>query len=210
MNTCYIFASAEGFDKNFKKENGDLVIAADAGFKNAEKFNISPDITVGDFDSLNYIPNNTEIIKHPVRKNDTDTMLAVKIGLERGYKRFVLFGSAGGRTDHFLANLQTLNFVAKNGGIAFLKGKDFTAVCIRNRKIHLKAEAKGNISVFASDGKCKKVNIANLLYELKDATLTPDFPLGVSNEFIGKKALIEVGDGTLLTIYNGEINLVET
>ena len=89
MKTCYIFGAAEGMPTDFKKEKDDIIIAADAGYKHLEALNIIPDIILGDFDSLGFIPNGKEIITHPERKDDTDTMLAIKTGLEKGYKQFV-------------------------------------------------------------------------------------------------------------------------
>lgn len=207
MNTCYIFGAAEGEPKFFDKKNGDLIIAADAGFKLVEKLNIKPDIVLGDFDSLGFIPNDSEIIKHPVKKDDTDTLLAVKVGLQRGFKRFVIYGGVGGRYDHTLANFQTLSFVASNGGQAFLCGDDFTATALSLGKITFAKESNGPISVFSATTECE-VSEKNLLYVLDNETLKYDFPLGVSNEFIGKEAEITVHKGTAFILWQGPVNWV--
>ncbi len=206
MSVCYIFAAAKGMPQNFQKENGDLVIAADAGFKNLEKFNITPDLTIGDFDSLEFLPQGTEALRFPVKKDDTDTMLAVKHGLEKGYKTFVIYGGAGERTDHFLANLQTLNFIAQNGGVGFLKCEDCACLSFASKKAVFDESLSGNISVFATSKECQNVTIKGLLYETENATLTPDFPLGVSNKFVGKKAEISVQSGVLTLLFGGELS----
>ncbi len=205
MGICYIFAAAKGEPQKFQKENGDLVIAADAGLKNIEKFNITPDLLIGDFDSLSVVPQNTEILRFPVKKDDTDTMLAVKYGLQKGYKTFVIYGGAGGRTDHFLANLQTLNFIASNGGVGFLKGEDFSFLTFASKKATFDKKLSGNISVFATSSVCQNVTIKGLLYETENTLLTPDFPLGVSNRFVGKKAEISVQNGVLTVLFVGEL-----
>ena len=75
---------------------------------------------VGDFDSLGQVPEGENIVRHPVMKDDTDMMLAVKLGLERGYTRFHIYGGMGGRTDHTIANIQTLAYIAGRGASAFL------------------------------------------------------------------------------------------
>lgn len=45
------------------------------------------------------------------------------------------------------------------------------------------------------------VTLKNLKYELKNAILTSEFPLGVDNEYIDKSPFIEVKDGKILLIY---------
>ena len=49
MKTCYIFGAADGLPDRFKKNEEDLVIAADSGINHLEKFGALPDIAVGDF-----------------------------------------------------------------------------------------------------------------------------------------------------------------
>ena len=83
MDTCYIFGAGEGLPEKFTKNEKDLLIAADAGIKKLTDYGVSPDMAVGDFDSLGFVPDCREIIRHPVRKDDTDTMLAVKTGLKK-------------------------------------------------------------------------------------------------------------------------------
>ena len=201
MKTCYIFSAALGFPENFEPQENDLIIAADAGFLKLKEMGIAPHLTVGDFDSLETIPSNNEIIKHPVKKDDTDTMLAVKIGLEKGCKNFYLYGCAGLRLDHTLANLQTLAYIAQNGGRGYMQGDDFIATAICNGEIKFSETEKGVISVFSATTE-SEISIEGLLYPLDHAKVTCDFPLGVSNEFIGKKSKITVHNGTAIIIKN--------
>ena len=201
MRTCYIFASALGEPTSFSPQREDLIIAADAGFMKLRKMGIVPHLTVGDFDSLKEIPENTEIIRHPVQKDDTDTLLAVKIGLEKGYKKFCLYGCAGKRLDHTLANLQTLSFIAENGAIGYLYGEDFIATAIKEASAEFPPKKAGTISVFSATSECE-ISIEGLLYPLKNAKVSYAFPIGVSNEFIGQKAKITVHKGTAIIIEN--------
>ena len=201
MKTCYIFGSALGFPKDFKPQEGDLVIGADAGYLKLESLGLTPHLPVGDFDSLGVIPQNCEIIKHPVKKDDTDTMLAVKIGYDRGYRNFCLCGCAGKRLDHTLANLQTLSYIAEKGGKAYLIGDDYIASAIKEDTISFNDSQKGNISVFSATD-CCEVSITGLLYPVDRAKVTYDFPLGVSNSFIGEKAEITIHKGTAIIIWD--------
>lgn len=203
MNTCYIFGAAEGEPEELLTDKSDLIIAADAGYNILQKLNLTPDIILGDFDSLGFIPQGKEIITHPERKDDTDTLLAIKVGFKKGYTRFMIYGGTGKRLDHTVANLQTLSYVAEKGGIAYLCGNYYTATVIKNTSISFNSKAVGNISVFAVSSSCEGVTLKGLSYELENATLTSSFPLGVSNEFIAKESSITVKDGLLLIIWQG-------
>ena len=200
---CYIFGALPVKAFNFKIKEDDLVIAADAGLNNAKKFNIEPDIIIGDFDSLGYKPNHKNIITHPVEKDDTDTLLAVKEGLKKGYKYFRIFGCIGGRLDHTFANIQTAAYITENAGKSVFYGDTENFTVIKNDKYEFKDDCSGNISVFALD-KCYNINITGLYYEMVNGKLSPHFPLGVSNKFNKKNACISVEDGTLLIIWENQ------
>ena len=201
MKTCYIFGSASGFLENFNPKETDLVIAADAGYLKLKSLGIIPHLTVGDFDSLGEEPKDCKTIKHPIKKDDTDTMLAVKIGFDKGYTNFCLCGCAGKRLDHTLANLQTLSYIASKGGRAHLIGEDYIASAIKEDNISFNGSQKGNISVFSATD-CCEISIKGLLYTLDKAEITYDFPLGVSNSFIGENAEIIIHKGTAIIIWD--------
>lgn len=209
MNICYIFGALDTAIADFKPQESDLIIAADGGYSTLKKLNIKPDLVVGDFDSLGETPENENIIKYPIKKDDTDTLLAVKTGLEKGYKTFVIYGAIGGRLDHTVATIQTATFVAENGGIAYIYDGTHTVTAIKNTSIKFKNTAKGYVSVFALSGISKGVSISGLLYELNDVEITPSFPLGVSNEFICKESEISVKNGVLTIIFEGTKNLIK-
>ncbi|MBO7179703.1 MAG: thiamine diphosphokinase [Clostridia bacterium] len=204
MKTCYIFGALDTKAVDFKPQENDLIIAADGGYSTLKKLNIKPDLVVGDFDSLGSAPDGENIIKHPIKKDDTDTLLAIKIGFEKGYEKFVIYGAIGGRLDHTVATIQSATYVAQNGGIAYICDDNHTVTAIKNSCIKFKATAKGYISVFALSGAAKGVKINGLLYPLDNAEILPDFPLGVSNEFLGKESAISVSDGVLTIIFEGK------
>lgn len=206
MKTCYIFGAAKGMPDSFSKNKEDIVIAADGGYNTLKELGIIPDIILGDFDSLGYVPEfEGEIIKHPIKKDDTDTMLAVKTGLNRGFERFVLYGCTGDRLDHTIANIQTLSYIVNNRATGFLCGDAFTVTNIKNGNIYFNSKAKGTVSVFAFSQTAKGVNEKGLLYSLDNAELKFDNPLGVSNEFVGKPSEISVGEGILTVIWTGNL-----
>lgn len=205
MNTnsiCYIVCALPQ-EQPFSPNPGDLVIAADAGYR--QLGGIKPDYVVGDFDSLGYEPKGERILRHPAEKDDTDTMLAVKLGLSLGYSAFVLFGGVGGRLDHTLANIQTLAYLHAHGAKACLVGKDETIAILEGRTLRFRARLSGVVSVFAYDERATGVYERGLQYPLTDATLTDDFPLGVSNAFTGAPAEISVEHGRLLVLWGAAL-----
>ena len=201
MGSCVIFCAGEfdGLMQEIHPE--DLLIAADGGLQYALALGLQPDVILGDFDSLGYVPEQAR--KFPVEKDDTDSMLAVRHGLQAGCREFYLYGSLDGpRLDHTLANFQTLQFLADHDAMGYLIGKRYAATVIQNRSIAFDASAKGIISVFCLGADARGVSISGLKYTLEDGLLTAGFPLGVSNHFVGQEAKIAVTDGSLLLLYD--------
>ncbi len=209
MKTCYIFGASEGKPKKLEINNSDILIAADGGYKTVCELGLTPDIILGDFDSLGFIPEfEGEIIKHPTVKDDTDTMLAIKTGIARGFERFVLYGCTGNRLDHSLANIQALSYIANHSGIGYICGDGYSITALKNGMLTFKPRNKGNVSVFSLGDRAEGVNIKGLFYELDNASINYDFPLGVSNEFIGKPAEISVKKGILTVIWDGDLSFI--
>lgn len=205
MKTCIIFCAA-GFDGLLAPIPEDaLVIAADGGLRHTEGLGLRPDVILGDFDSLGYVPADSRV--YPVEKDDTDAMLAARVGLERGCDFFLFYGAMDGpRLDHTVANFQTLAFLATHGARGCLLGRDYVATVISGETIEFSETASGILSLFCL-GRSAEVSIEGLHYELRRGILTPDFPLGVSNHFVGKTARITVHDGLVLALWDRENGL---
>ncbi len=195
---CYIFGAGEFYGYSTKPREGDCVIAADGGYAVCMREGITPRFVIGDFDSLCKVPDVPNTIVFPVEKDDTDMMLAVKKGLELGCREFHLYGGTGGRLDHTIANLQTLLYLTRRGAQGWLYDKAAVYTVVENSELHLEAREKGILSVFSMDGTAEGVGISGAQYPLEKGTLTADFPLGVSNHFVGKPVTVSVKQGALL------------
>ena len=208
---CYIVgASCCGETVSFNADSSDYVIAADGGYDLLKNFNIMPDALIGDFDSVKSSPDHQNILRHPVEKDDTDSFLAYKFGYEKGYRTFVIYGGMGGRIDHTIANMQMLYHMAKNGARGFLIGENTVITAIHNSKFSFPSDTCGNFGVFAQGSDANGVCIKGAKYTADNVSITPEFPIGVSNEFIGEKATVSVSDGTLLLVwYESEKILLE-
>lgn len=201
MGTCVIFCAAE-FDSPVQQIGSeDFVIAADGGLRHTEKLNIRPDLVIGDFDSLGFTPEGANVF--PVEKDDTDAMLAVRRGLQLGYREFVLYGSMDGpRLDHTIANFQTLQYLCDHDAFGYLVGSSYIATVVKDGQLRFPAGKEGTISVFCLGADAEGVSLEGLYYPLKNGTLTAGFPLGVSNHFTGKEAAITVKNGSLLVLWD--------
>ena len=158
-----------------------------------------PDLLLGDFDSLADLPSGVAVERHPVEKDDTDMMLAIKRGLALGHEEFHLYGGMGGRrTDHTIANLQALLYLARHGARGWLYGQGEVYTAIHNNTAVFPARVRGILSVFCLGAEARGVTIRGAQYEVTDSVLTADFPLGVSNHFVGKEVEISVCVGSLL------------
>ena len=188
-------------------QEGDIVIALDGGLAFCAEHGITPDRIVGDFDSLprgkkGLLEQYPEEIIHrlPCEKDDTDTLAAVRMAVELGYERFTVYGGLGGRLSHTMANIQSLMYLKELGLQGELVGEKSRVFLIKNENAVLPLQDNGYISIFAYSEKAEGVTLKNLKYEIANVELQNTFPIGVSNEFIGKEAEISVGNGTLLVI----------
>ena len=195
---CCCFGAGEFFGLYGDIPDGALIVAADAGIKTAEKCGIEPDIVVGDFDSLGYLPEARELIKLPVEKDMTDMAEAVDIGLERGCEEFFLYGATGGRLDHTLANIQLIANLSIAGKRGFIYGNGFFLTAITSDSIRISGKIGDTVSVFSLADRSEGVTLRGLKYSLENHTLLNTVALGVSNEFASEIAEISVGNGTLL------------
>lgn len=112
---CYIVGAGDNEGTLFIKKWRIVLLQQMAGLLTINGLGIVPDIILGDFDSLGYVPKGDNIIRHKVEKDDTDMMLAVEKAIELGYHNITIFGGTGGRTDHTIANLQTMLYASING-----------------------------------------------------------------------------------------------
>ena len=198
-DTCFIFGAGPFYGLPVAPRDGDHIIAADGGLRHCLAERLTPELVLGDLDSLDRVPEALSSKLYPVEKDDTDTMLALKTGLARGYRRFHLYGGTGGRMDHTLANLQALAYLAQHGAQGWLYDERYVFTAIRDGgAIDLPRRDAGIFSVFCLGAEAHGVSITGAQYPLDRAAVSPWFPIGVSNHFIGQAPRITVEQGCLL------------
>ena len=203
---AFIYTGGTVFDEYVieKPEAGDLVIAADAGYLTARRLGITPDVVLGDFDTLGEanIPEGVECLRVPREKDDTDTQLAVSVALERGAKDIVIVGGMSGRIDHTLSTLAILEMLweRKEGINATVTDGKNRARFIRNSGVILLRSHYRYFSLIAADAVVKGITLEGCKYPLKNGRIQRTHQWAVSNEIIGNCALIEIKRGGVWVI----------
>jgi len=199
MKRCFIFSAGSFYGLRERPVSGDVVIAADAGYRVCQSLGIVPDLLLGDFDSMDQPEDFANIHRSPVEKDDTDTMLAVKTALEHGCDEIYIYGGTGGkRLDHTIANLQTLLYLRRRGVRGWLYDDDFVWTVIEDEAMTISRRVEwGLFSAFCLGDRAEGIDLTGFQYPLKDAVLTPEFPLGVSNHILEPEAKIAVKKGAL-------------
>ena len=82
--------------------------------------------------------------------------------------------------------------------MGFLFDDDFVWTVIENESINIRKTVEwGLFSAFCLGDRAEGVDETGFQYPLRDAVLTPDFPLGVSNHILERSAQISVKKGAL-------------
>lgn len=178
-------------------QDADLVIAADAGYENARRLDVEPDLLLGDYDSAPCPPQNAKTVVLPAEKDDTDTYYAARRAVELGATEAVILGGLGGRLDHTLANLQTLVFLAKSGVRAWLVDEANEVTALLPGEYPIPARPGWYLSIFSAGDAAHGVTLEGLKYPLHEATVSNLFPIGVSNEFAAASATVRFSGGVL-------------
>ena len=188
-------------------EQGDLVIAADGGADYCRKLGIKPEVIIGDMDSIDRDPavakpsGDTEIIRHPARKDATDLELAIRLAIERGARSLVILGALGGRWDMSIGNLFLLaipelksipvKVIDGNQEIVLLTGKD---------KAVFHGKPGDTLSLLPAGKNAEGITLEGLEYPLVRGTLPYGSSRGISNVFQSDKATVSLESGTLICV----------
>ncbi len=215
---CILVGAGEQPSYQISVSGEDYLIAVDGGYAYCRKWALTPDLILGDLDSVSQsmkeeissvrkeTPDKIRVL--PAMKDDTDTLAAIRIGLDMGYRSFRIYGGMGGRTDHTIANIQCLLFLKSQGAEGYLISDREILFLIQNESIKFTPKSSGLFSLFALQKQVTGVTIRGMKYPLDQAVLTDVYPIGISNEFIGEEAEVTVEEGTLLAVMqleNGDI-----
>lgn len=203
---CIIIGASPEADVHFLRRQvdpQDYVICADGGWRLAERAGIRPRLIVGDFDSSPRPSAFTgEVISLPAAKDDTDTLYAVKEGIRRGFRQFLLLGMIGGRADHTFANYSALLYLAQRGMHGSMADSSGLCTVLCGGSITLTEQKGKGFGIFPFGCTGCTITLKGFLYEVDKYFFTADFPLGVSNTVTQESAEVTVHEGSaLLFVY---------
>ena len=204
MKKCYIIAGGD-FDGFFDTLGPkDLVIAADRGYDHCISANIKPDMIIGDFDSTK-APDLTNVIKLNPIKDETDTLAAMMLAKDKGYRQIIIYGGLGGRQSHTISNIRNALKYKKMGIDVSLKAKG-KHIFIIDKAFSYQFEDQEDfyVSIFALSEYIRGLTIKGLSYELENYDMAISDSLGVSNETCGQDFYINLDKGYALVIFEAK------
>lgn len=181
------------------------VICADGGATRLRALGITPTLIIGDMDSLDeaseerYREMGSKIVRHPRRKDETDTELALVEAFGLAPAEVWIWAAMGNRIDHTLANI----FLLAQGvdrGIEVKLIDSWCEVFLVTRRKVLSGEEGQTVSLFPFAGDAVGVTLVGFEYPLKNAVMSHEHPHGISNRLTAKEGIIAVDTGYLLGV----------
>lgn len=177
------------------------VIYADAGYKFKDSIGEKEVLAVvGDFDSLKTLPKGESLITLNEEKDFTDGERAIRLAVEKGADKIVIYGAYGGNIDHILGNIALLKIAKELGVFAVIKDGGKNTELISN-KTEISVKKGGTVSIIPYGGNCTFKASKNLYYPLDSITLTTKDTRGISNKALSEKICVDISLGEALIIY---------
>jgi thiamine pyrophosphokinase len=177
----------------------DLVIAADGGANVARWAGITPDVIIGDLDSIRAATRKqfaSSLVIHMTRQDNTDLEKALDFLVARGVREAVVVAATGQRLDFTLGNLSVI--WAYGGRIRLVFRDDaFTALPVgRSLRVHARPGTTVSLIPF---GDCSGITLAGLRYPLSGARMRVG-DIGVSNVVQRSPFTVRVQKGHMLLV----------
>lgn len=183
----------------------DFILAADGGTHNALTLGLTPNIIIGDLDSLTVdlrplTDQGTKVIQFPRDKNETDLELALQHAAEMQPEQVIIVGALGGRLDQTLGNIALLSDARlPNLDLRLDDGVEELYFCRDQAEVH--GWSGELVSLIPWGVPVEGVRTDGLRWPLSDETLYPDKTRGISNELLGERATVRIRSGLLLVVH---------
>lgn len=186
----------------------DYIICADAGMRFCYEAEITPDLILGDFDSVDeesyeyfraVCPEQME--RFPTHKDETDTELALLRAIEAGADAITMIGATGTRLDHVMGNIQMLKLALDRHVSCQIVDAHNRIRMVQSEAVLKRADQFGKyVSLLPFTPEVTGITLKGFAYEVEDFTLVSGIARGVSNELEAETATITCKDGILLVI----------
>ncbi len=179
-----------------------FVVCADGAYDYASKF-CRPDLLVGDFDSLSSEADESVCIERvPVKKDFTDSQLAVHRAVENGCDTIDIYGAFGGRRDHELVNYSLLALADRLGVAAVLRGEEGDVAFVTpSRPFSARLEKGATVSLVPYSDNVHILYTKGLLFEAADVSVDKTEIFTTSNVVSGDAVEYRLTCGTALLLY---------
>ncbi len=184
-------------------KDADIVICADGGARHLFNKGLTPDIIIGDLDSIDtdilkqFQELGVSLQKHPTHKDKSDTELAIEFAIEKGANDIVLLGATGNRIDHSMANIMLL-YRLLNQNINVVIIDSHNEVFITKNVLRLNNKKGCFISIIPLTN--SKITLKGFEYDTNNVDFNLGSTLGVSNVIVDKEGLVKVEKGACLVI----------
>ncbi len=203
--TCAIVCGAPIDNLSWLKDelkSYDSIIAADSGYDHLVKIGITPQVLIGDLDSIVSYPTNTPVIKYPSKKDDTDFSICLGYCLKHQYMSVDVYGAWGNRAGHSLAAIFTMLQYFKLGMKIRILTESSCMFLVSEKCII--PRNNGYVSIFPLNDNASGVTLKGFEYSLNNYDLESCSPLGVSNRILNEFGEISLKTGNLLVIIENE------
>jgi thiamine pyrophosphokinase len=176
-----------------------FVICADGAYNYLRGF-CRPDLVIGDFDSLQSdLPADIDFEKYPVKKDYTDSQLALRRAVEFGYKDIEIYGAFGDRPDHVMVNYSLLALADKMNCRAAISGEKFDVYYVTCEKPFIKTVESGKtVSLVPYSDRAHILYTKGLMFDARDVWVDKTAVFTTSNVATGGTVEYVLKDGTAL------------
>lgn len=205
------------------------IIAADAGYRHLETRAVVPNVVIGDFDSLGYVPKedkvasvqlkedvdanvpkNMRVMQYPTDKDKTDLELAIDEALSQKPQIIMIYGGLGKRMDMTFSTIQMLSHVGDyRVGVFCVGDKESCAIVNGPSEFGLgipnSDEIDKSISIFSLNDVSLIEASQGLKWPYVNTALTSAMSLGVSNEIVANQMKIKVKQGKILLVFSSDL-----
>lgn len=187
-------------------QGADVVVAADGGASWLVQQGLTPDVVVGDMDSLDpklaseLEAHCTRLVRHSCAKDQTDAELALLEAVDLGARRITVLGALGGRVDHALANVHLL-LMPQLSGVHTVLFDGTSYLWVTRDRTEIRGVTGDTVSLIPLGGDATGVETDGLAYPLRGETLHCGAARGVSNILSEPIAHVTLRSGALLVVF---------
>ncbi|MCM1438641.1 MAG: thiamine diphosphokinase [Roseburia sp.] len=180
------------------------VVCCDGAYKWA-RGRVKIDENVGDFDSLDCIPQPPPEKVYPAEKDFTDGEIALFRLIGKGVDKIEIYGGGGGREDHFLGNLHLL-YAAHSRNIRAEMIGESSRIFAAGGRIELNGICGKTFSLLPFGGSVHIMGSTGCKYAYPEKIGYGECR-GISNIAVSNAASVEIGenDCALIIINRGEV-----